>query len=183
MDRPLLKPSIRRWGGAGLAAAWLLSASAFLLPAPAASIYRWLSPDGTVSFGDHPPANARKLQSLPSAPPTPPSIPSPVPQNEASSPPPAAATDKTLTAIERLNLLTALNNYQNSLHPPPEPRQHAYLPAYIGPGPFPPYGYRRPPPWRRPPPRPSHPPVTRPPTVLLPPPAPASMYSSPVLLP
>ncbi len=184
MDRPLLKPIGRRWGAAVLAAAVMVSASAFVLPAQAERIYRWVSPDGTVSFGDQPPANARKLQSLPSAPPAPPTVHSPASRTPVSSSPPAAATDKTLTTIERLNLLTALNNYRNSLRPAPEPRQHdVYIPAYIGPGPFPPYGHRPRRPWRRPPPRLGHPPVTRPPTVLLPPPAPASMYSSPVLLP
>ncbi|WP_172437629.1 DUF4124 domain-containing protein [Acidithiobacillus marinus] len=178
-----MKPASRRWAAAVLAAAVMVSASTFVLPAQAERIYRWVSPDGTVSFGDQPPANAKKLQSLPSAPPAPPSVHPSAPPHKTPSSPPAAA-EKALTAIERLNLLTALNNYQNSLRPAPEPRQHdVYIPAYIGPRPFPPYGHRPPPSWRHPPPRPGRPPVTRPPTVLLPPPAPASMYSSPVLLP
>ncbi|MDD5377545.1 MAG: DUF4124 domain-containing protein [Acidithiobacillus sp.] len=147
-----------------------------------AAIYRWVSSNGTVSYGDQPPPNAKKLQALPPIPPAPPAVAHPQPVQPAAAPPPADK-NKTLTAIERLNLLTALNNYQSSLPTPPEPRQHVYIPAYIGPGPFPAYRPGRPSRWHRPPPRPIRPPSTRPPTVLLPPPAPASAYASPVLLP
>jgi|GEM_PF-1775962 hypothetical protein len=166
-----------------LAAAIILSTGSGLLPAQAA-IYRWVSPNGTVSYGDQPPPGAAKLQSLPPVPPAPPPAAHlQTPQTAATVTPSSAASDKTLTAIERLNLLAALNNYQNSLRPPPEPEHHVYIPAYIGPAPFPPYRPGRPPYWRRPPPRPLRPPSNHPPTVLLPPPAPASAYSSPVLLP
>lgn len=185
MDQHLLKGFLLHCSRACrvLAAVFILSAGNALLPAQAA-IYRWVSPNGTVSYGDQPPPNASKLQSLPPIPPAPPPVAHlQTPQKAATVTPSSAASDKTLTAIERLNLLVALNNYQNSLRPPPEPEHHVYIPAYIGPAPFPPYRPGRPPHWRRPPPRPIRPPSNRPPTVLLPPPAPASAYSSPVLLP
>jgi hypothetical protein len=171
-----------------LCTAFILGSPTILLSpvSQATTIYRWVSPNGTVSFGDHPPANARKLEVLPAAPPS--SL--PAPNLQAAIPAPSSPTDsasqgKALTAIERLNLLTALNNYQKSLQAPPQPQHHVYVPAYIGPEPNFPYPHR-PRRWQHPPPpfwRPIPPPSNRPPTVLLPPPVPASAYSSPVLLP
>lgn len=147
-----------------------------------ASIYRWVSPNGVVNYGDQPPQNAQKLRAMPPIPPAPPPTPkrSPAPSNSVAH---STAANKAQEATERLNLLTAINNYQNSLKAAQPTRQHVYIPAYIGP--YPPYQRWHPHPGApRPPIRPIRPlPNNRPPTVLLPPPAPASVYSSPVLLP
>ncbi len=147
-------------------------------------IYRWISPNGVVNYGDQAPRGAREVQIIPA----PPSAPPPKARAPTNSGPPAeegapSPAFKARTAIDRLNLLAALNNYRNSLQaartPPP---QNVYLPGFIGPqfsyGPHRfherhrQYYHRQ-----------TFPPSRRPPMVLLPPPAPNSAYSSPTILP
>ena len=179
----VLRPISRSWLMALLVASAGLVLSDWMSSpiAQADPIYRWVSPSGVISYGDQPPPDARKLQELP---PALPPVPAPSQKRQpAPSPKPSTEGNKALTAMERLNLLTAINNYQRSLQPQPESRRHVYIPAYIGPGPYPferPRRRHRPPPFHR---RPLRPPANLPPTVLLPPAAPASAYSSPVLLP
>ncbi|WP_409409533.1 DUF4124 domain-containing protein [Acidithiobacillus ferriphilus] len=144
------------------------------------TIYRWVSPNGVVSYGNQPPRGARKIQTIPPAPPPTASI--------RTNPGPTAAegapsnASKAQTAIARLNLLAALNNYRNSLQTARTPPRNIYTPGFIGP--YFPYGAsrfreRHPQHYRRPAILPSR----QPSMVLLPPPAPNSAYSSPALIP
>ncbi len=164
--------------------AWMICATIVwsLATIPVASgnpIYRWVSPNGVVSYGDRPPRGAQKIQAIPPAPPPiAPTRSGPAAKEEAPS-----GASEAQAAIARLNLLAAINNYQNSLQtartPPP---QNVYLPGFVGP--YFPYGphrfrERHPQHYRRQ----ATPPSRRPSMVLLPPPAPPSAYSSPVLIP
>ena len=150
--------------------------------ASGAPIYRWVSPNGVVSYGDRPPRGAQKIQAIPPAPPAPPPI-APTKSGPTAKEEAPSRASEARAAIARLNLLAAMNNYQNSLQtartPPP---QNVYFPGFIGP--YFPYGphrfrERHPPHYRRQ----ATPPSRRPSMVLLPPPAPPSAYSSPVLIP
>ncbi|WP_291511955.1 DUF4124 domain-containing protein [Acidithiobacillus sp.] len=139
-------------------------------------IYRWVSPTGVVSFGDHPPPAARDLRrihTLPAPPPGPSAdSAATVSSNEART---LSATNSALAReealIARINLLTALANYAHSNEAPTHPPHSVYSPAFLlppgyaypslgptpgapppppGPGP----GAQRPgiPPWASPPP-------------------------------
>ncbi len=117
----------------------LISAMAALLCAPcpsAAPIYRWLSPAGVPSYGDTPPANARHItvvgEETP-APPAPPSPPAGVPAAPESAPPRTSPSLTQEAIISRLNLLTAIQNYQNSLIPRTHPPHSVYAPAFLWP--------------------------------------------------
>ncbi len=145
------------------------------------TIYRWVSPNGVVSYGNQPPRGARKIQAIPPAPPP--------TASTRTNPGPTAAegtsskASKAQTAIARLNLLAALNNYQNSLQTARTPPRNIYTPGFIGP--YFPYGAsrfreRHPQHYYR---RPAIPPSRQPSMVLLPPSAPNSAYSSPALIP
>ncbi|MDA8246009.1 DUF4124 domain-containing protein [Acidithiobacillus sp.] len=145
------------------------------------TIYRWVSPSGVVSYGNQPPRGARKIQTIPPAPPPTASTrtnPGPAAAEEALS----SKTSKAQTAIARLNLLAALDNYRNSLQTARTPPRNIYTPGFIGP--YFPYGAsrfreRHPQHYRRP----AIPPPRQPSMVLLPPSAPNSAYSSPALIP
>lgn len=147
-------------------------------------IYRWVSPNGAVSYGDRPPRGAQKIQAIPPITPAPPPTTiAPTKSGPAAKEEAPSGASEAQAAIARLNLLTAINNYQNSLQtartPPP---QNVYLPGFVG-SYFPngPHRFReRHPQHYR---RQATPPSRRPPMVLLPPPAPPSAYSSPVLIP
>ncbi|WCE94030.1 DUF4124 domain-containing protein [Acidithiobacillus ferriphilus] len=145
------------------------------------TIYRWVSPSGVVSYGNQPPRGARKIQTIPPAPsPTASTRTNPGPT--AAEEAPSSKTSKAQTAIARLNLLAALNNYQNSLQTARTPPRNIYTPGFIGP--YFPYGVsrfreRHPQHYRRP----AISPPRQPSMVLLPPSAPNSAYSSPALIP
>jgi hypothetical protein len=117
----------------------LFFAMTVLLCAPwvsAATIYRWLSPAGVPSYGDTPPANARHITVVGEETPSPPSPPSPPASVPAApeSPPPGAPPSLTQEAIiSRLNLLTAIQNYENSLVPRTHPPHSVYAPAFLWP--------------------------------------------------
>ena len=148
-------------------------------------IYRWVSPNGVVSYGDRPPRGAQKIQAIPPIPPAlPPTAMAPTQSGPAAKEETPSGASEAQAAIVRLNLLAAINNYQNSLQtartPPP---QNVYLPGFVGP--YFPYGphrfrERHPQHYHR---RQATPPSRRPSMVLLPPPAPPSAYASPVLIP
>lgn len=147
-------------------------------------IYRWVSPNGVVSYGDRPPRGAQKIQAIPPIPPAlPPTAMAPTQSGPAAKEETPSGASAAQAAIVRLNLLAAINNYQNSLQtartPPP---QNVYLPGFVGH--YFPYGphrfrERHPQHYRRP----ATPPSRQPSMVLLPPPAPPSAYASPVLIP
>ncbi|MGC8590758.1 DUF4124 domain-containing protein [Acidithiobacillus sp.] len=105
--------------------------------ASAAPIYRWLSPAGVPSYGDTPPADARHITvvgeetpSPPSPPPSPPASGPAAPESPPSGPSPSLTQE---AIISRLNLLTAIQNYENSLVPRTHPPHSVYAPAFLWP--------------------------------------------------
>ncbi|MHB0887477.1 DUF4124 domain-containing protein [Acidithiobacillus sp.] len=147
----------------------LLFVMAVLLAAPVASgatIYRWLSPAGVPSYGNTPPANARHITVVGEETPAPPSPPASVAAAPESAPPRASHSLTQEAIISRLNLLTAIQNYENSRVPRTHPPHSVYAPAFLWPyyggwtgaaqAPMPPPSPRTPPPqapiWASPPP-------------------------------
>ncbi len=152
------------------------------------SVYRWVSPSGVVTYGDHPVPGARQIRKIPDLPVGPAVS---VPPSLAVSPAPKtrAREGRSNAALHRLLLLMAIQQmeenrqYQNTHH------HHDYL--YPGYGYFPerhfpygrPYGFhsrggRRPDRFQG-----YGYPQPGPPRVLLPPQAPSSAYSNPVIIP
>ena len=93
----------------------------------AAAIYRWISPQGVVSYGGHPPATGRHITAIdvPKSPATPPENTGARPLAESPPPSRPAVSRRKILAqrvlINRLNLLSALQNYQHGIvrtHPP-----------------------------------------------------------------
>ncbi|MBU2754290.1 DUF4124 domain-containing protein [Acidithiobacillus sp. CV18-2] len=100
-----------------MSACWLampvLAPSALALP-----IYRWVSPEGVVSFGNRPPKDARDVQKIGEQSPISATPPAPVvmqPARKAEQTEQKIARDEELAA--KLNLLRALENYLGQRQP------------------------------------------------------------------
>ena len=136
-----------------LVSACVLALPFLLQQADALPIYRWVSPSGVVSFGDHVPKGAQNVQKIGEQSPPPP-IPSPTAppkvqssQHREQQAQQQVAKDEELAA--KLNLLRALESYLGQ-------RQPQVIHEDRGPSLFlyPPYPYPPRPPLRPRPPRP-----------------------------